>query len=98
MASLRLKNSDLNENLFSITLVESPNCMCGAEKESIKHYLLECPRYEELRNELFKKIDFVQSISEKELLDGDREFNSEKNKIIILDVQTFILKSKRLKS
>lgn len=44
IAQLRTSKASLNEPLYKIKRVEAPSCGCGAEKETVKHFLLECPR------------------------------------------------------
>lgn len=39
LARLWLKNSDLNANLYSINLSDTPKCACGANEETTNHYL-----------------------------------------------------------
>lgn len=53
---LRLNCSSLNSHLFVRNLVCSPNCTCG-KIETTAHFLLECPKYSVLRQELFSCID-----------------------------------------
>jgi hypothetical protein len=44
-ARLRLGCCALNDYLFFIHCAVSPICACKQGKETVKHYLLECPRY-----------------------------------------------------
>ena len=44
-ARLRLGCCALNDYLFFINCAVSPICACKQGKETVKHYLLECPRY-----------------------------------------------------
>jgi hypothetical protein len=36
--------------------MDSPTCKCGHGAETVKHFLLECPRYSESRKELRKEV------------------------------------------
>jgi hypothetical protein len=49
---LRLRCSNLNEDLYNVNLNETPLCKCGEALEDAEHFLIECPNYEELREEL----------------------------------------------
>ena len=40
----------LNGFLYKVWLTESPRCPCGSNVESVRHFILECPRYEEIRS------------------------------------------------
>ena len=45
-ARLRMKCSLLNDDLFSqIHVIESPQCPCGHQRETARHFLLECPLF-----------------------------------------------------
>ena len=98
LARLRLQNSNLNANLYSINLSETPACDCGNASETTEHYLLECPRYHEIRNDLFQEIDFIQYLSPMILLSGSSKLTRDQNTQVIQATQTFILKSKRFKT
>ena len=57
MAQLRMGYVRLNEFLCSVTVnvIESNTCQCG-EIETVMHYLLHCPRFEEEREVLRKRL------------------------------------------
>ena len=95
-ARLQLKNSDLKANLYNINLTESPLCDCGTE-ETTKHFLLECPNYNEHRNDLYEQLDFIQLLDQETLLNGNAGYSREQNIKIIQATQTYILKSRRFK-
>ncbi|EKG09173.1 hypothetical protein MPH_13829 [Macrophomina phaseolina MS6] len=52
IAQLRTSKASLNEPLYKIKRAEAPSCNCGAERETVKHFLLECPRWMDLRARL----------------------------------------------
>lgn len=52
IAQLRTSKANLNEPLHKTKLIQSPACKCAAERETIKHFLLKCPRWIDLRAEL----------------------------------------------
>jgi hypothetical protein len=92
---LRLNHSDLNEHLYRINLAEQPTCDCGAETESVKHYLLECPTYHEQRQELLNSLQDQPQIEVDTLLNGSPELSIISNVAIFKEVQNYILKTKR---
>ena len=53
---LRTGHCRLNEYLSQRNIVEDPSCECGHGIETVKHFLLQCKKYEEQRNELRKKV------------------------------------------
>ena len=68
---LRTGHCHLNEYLHRFNIIETPECECGAEKETVDHYLLNCELYDEEREELRKKVG-VQSMRSSQLL-GDEQ-------------------------
>ena len=46
----------LNEYLHPFDIIETPMCKCGAEKETVDHYLLNCELYDEERDALGRKV------------------------------------------
>lgn len=56
---LRSGHVPLNKHLFRIGKVESPAChKCGHAQESVIHFLLQCPAYDEPRNMLTQKLGY----------------------------------------
>ena len=49
---LRLRCSDLNEDLHAINLADSPICSCGQEIEDAEHFLKDCHLYNQHRQNL----------------------------------------------
>ena len=66
-ARLRMSCSSLNEHLFVRNLVDSPNCICG-NIESTTHFLFNCNRYTDLRNETVYTINYPVKIKTDVLL------------------------------
>ena len=94
---LRLNCSSLNSHLFVRNLVCSPNCTCG-KIETTAHFLLECPKYSVLRQELFSCIDNYNlniEISVNLLVFGSSHLTDLQNSNIFRLTQSYILKSKR---
>jgi hypothetical protein len=93
---LRIKHSDLNDHLFRINLADDPGCDCGAERETIHHYLLECPTHQAHRNALLNSLqDLNQHLNAETLLSGSAALSINSNTRIFLEVQMYILKTKR---
>ena len=92
---LRMNCSTLNSHLFFKNLVNSPNCSCGAI-ETTTHYLLYCPKYQIIRNELLESLaDIPLEITTNLLIFGSAELSEELNILIFKTTQMYIIKSKR---
>src|SRR5579864_8684015 len=49
IAQLRTGHCGLNGHLHRIGKIESSKCECGFSKETVEHFLLECPKYRKER-------------------------------------------------
>ena len=94
---LRTSCSSLNHHLFSKNIINDPYCQCGSV-ETIKHYLFECQRYSQLRQEMLNEISKYCTPSLDCLLFGDGHLNHSCNSDVFMAVQKFIFESKRFKS
>ena len=56
LTRIRVGRSDLNQQKFSIGLVDTPECLCHFKEESPKHYFLDCFLYTQERQNLFSLI------------------------------------------
>ena len=93
---LRTECISLNQHLHKRNLVGNPYCICG-EVESNTHYLLTCPRYTHMRDEMVTSISQITNltITTDVLLFGNDEVSDEVNTAIFKAVQKFIKTSKR---
>ena len=91
---LRTKCSSLNEHLFSRNIVDSSLCTCGSVEDT-KHYILECPLYSNLRQEMLTVISEFCLPSLNVILFGNPDLTTHSNTRIFDAVQSFILKTKR---
>ena len=91
---LRLGCSALNYDLHRRSLVESPLCQCGAI-ETVDHFLLRCPNYQHLRTQYLNNNNLPCPLTTSNLLNGNDRLTLEQNKHLIVEVQKFILTSKR---
>ena len=89
---LRMKCSSLKQHLYLCNLESDPYCTCG-KIESNFHYLLDCSKYNLLRQQYIHSINL--DINTTLLLFGDEKLSYEINCKIFLNVQKFIVKSKR---
>ena len=95
LCRLRCNNPDLNYNLYSKNLTESPACECGHEEETIEHYLLSCPLYDRARRDA-KLLLPPNSWSCRDLLHGSRlRYDDVTNKLICRTVQQYIIATNR---
>lgn len=91
---LRQNMSDLNNDLFLRHLSLDPTCDCGYQFETAKHYLLDCPNYNDIR------INSILDIKEEHrkvdvLLFGSSALTVKENEAIVLHVHNFIRLSNR---
>ena len=91
-ARLRMNCSSLNETLFNKNIVGSPNCSCG-QLESVRHYLLQCPRFDEIREITIGVLP--RPVSVNTLLFGNSSLSGIENNHIFEIVQNYIMLSKR---
>jgi len=57
LAQLRTGHCGLKYYLWRFKIADNPECnKCGYEKETVEHFLLECPAYRKERWELSKKV------------------------------------------
>ena len=89
---LRTFCSSLNHHLFSKNIINDPNCQCGSV-ETTKHYILECQRYSQLRQEMLNEISKYCTPSSDCLQFGDDHLNHSCNSDVFLAVQKFIFKA-----
>ena len=53
LIQFRTGHAPLNQHLHRIGCVESPDCPhCPGVEESVKHFVLDCPKYEDARREI----------------------------------------------
>ena len=106
LTKLRVKFSDLNEHKFRHNFdCLSPICDCGKANEDNEHFLLHCPLYDIIRQDLFGQLenilDFnVSDMNSKSLcnllLFGKPDLDVSVNKLIIEETLRFIENTKRL--
>ena len=56
VARLRTGHCHLNEYLHRFKIIETPECECGAERETVKHFLLNCELYDRERDVLRRRV------------------------------------------
>ena len=56
ISRLRTGHCHLNQYLHRFNIVETSECECGAEKEIVEHYLLNCELYDEERDALRRRV------------------------------------------
>ena len=60
---LRVGMSDLNAHRYPSQLSESPQCQCGSPNETVQHFVLNCPLYQNARIHLFRSISILIDIN-----------------------------------
>ena len=87
LSRLRTGHCHLNQYLHRFNIIETPECECGGEIETVEHYLLNCELYEEERDTL-RRIVGAQGMRPSILL-GDNQ--------IIQNTMDYIEKTGRFK-
>src|SRR5436190_12063345 len=87
ISQLRTGHCHLNQYLHRFNIIETSECECGAEKETVEHYLLNCELYDKERDALRRRVG-GQGMRPSILL-GDSQ--------IITDTVDYIEKSGRFK-
>lgn len=99
---LRLNSTRLNAHLFQIQKSSSPSCECGNPSENVTHFVLNCPRFDTQRSELYYQVTRIvpgflrltDSYKLKILLHGYNLNDNDGVKVAKL-FQTFLISTKR---
>jgi hypothetical protein len=94
LSRLRTKCSNLNHDLFSKSIVDSPLCSCG-KVENTYHFFFDCPNYDNQRLELFNSLPPNCDLTLHTLLNGDDTIEQTANKSIHDSVHKYINQTKR---
>ena len=91
---LRLEISDLKGDLVRRHLADNPACQCGHQCENSKHYLFDCPLFNDARSASIDKINNVNYTLDC-LLFGNQNLSIVENSEIFQHVSNYIILSKR---
>ena len=103
---MRLGLSHLKQQLNSFGIIDTPYCdHCTSRLEMTTHYLMNCPRYTDIRDDMLRQIwgivERYGMVNEnnlrylnKLLLEGDNRLTENENIDVFKIVETFIEKSK----
>ena len=91
---LRMDCSSLNHHLFSKNIIDSPLCICGIP-ETTKHYLFDCNRYSNLRQEMMQSISQLCEPTLNALLYGVTDLSDETIRQLFIIIQEYILRTIR---
>ena len=100
-ATMRMGCSKLHEHLFSnIHVIESPNCVCGIEEESVEHYFFRCPLHIRSRINMIVSILqhtnlLVDDMNSDLLLYGSEHLSMDVNITIFKKVHIYIEETER---
>ena len=96
-ARLRMKCSKLNDDLFShIHVVEAPTCSCGFRRETAKHFLLDCPLYNNDRAVMLSDLNEIGfKATTKNVLFGNTSYSNDLNCQAVDIIQTYFRATKR---
>ena len=106
LTKLRVKFSPLNEHKFRHNFESlSPICACNSGIEDNEHFLLHCPIYDQIRNDLLDQLSRIPGLELGNLssgalcellLFGNPRFNDIANKLILEETISFILSTRRV--
>ena len=91
-ARLRMQCSSLIADLYRKNIMPSPSCSCGG-LESAYHFFYVCPQLTAVHERYLG--DALRNHTTYWLLCGKPEFTNDENVSLFLQVQDFIIKSKR---
>ena len=92
---LRLGISDLKSDMFDRHISDNKNCECGYDEETVKHFLLDCPMYNDIRANTINTISNIDSLDVYTLTHGSRNITYLENKQMFQKVDDYILQTKR---
>ena len=98
LTQLRCSASFLNYDLYRAHILTDPSCQCGADVEDAKHFLLECPRYVNIRTTLLHNLNWLSdevNISVELLTCGNSDLSDINNEKIFKCVFEYIKGSNR---
>ena len=104
LTKLRLKFSVLNEHKFRHNFDSlTPFCACGNDMEDNEHFLLRCPQFDVMRQDLFGRLSEIPGLNidldDKPLCDlllfGDSKKSVIISRIILEATISFIKNTKR---
>ena len=97
-AQLRIEYSNLNDHLYKLHVINSPNCTHCNEKETTLHYFFPCPLYHKERCKMLSKIRIKIKLCLHILLYGSEKLTLCENEFLFSAVLTFISDSERFVS
>ena len=98
VTQLRTGYVTLRDHLYKLGLVDTKSCECG-DPETVQHYLLACPIYEDQREILQQRLFAAVGVPYLDLelmlkMKPDDEFKTDRT-YILSEVENFITNSKR---
>ena len=95
-SQLRMHCSNLNSHLYSLHVLDQPNCVCGFRDEDVKHYFIFCPLYNHLRGPLIEFFEVNNiAMNVQHILYGIDDTELEINIELFDIIHNFIDQSKR---
>ena len=87
---LRVRNANLNGNLYAKGMAESPECICGEREETTEHYLLHCPLFHRERCKMLAKLPQGQIVTSELLTHGNKDLSNKTNSKIVEAVHEYL--------
>ena len=93
---MRLRRSNLKEELYEVGLAESPTCACGHNIEDAEHFFQDCILYRNERTHIHTTLGIdLRRYQTEDLLEGEINGTNEDNLWLFHAVQEYIKLTKR---
>jgi ribonuclease HI len=95
MARLRLGHAGLKQHLFRFNMADDDECECR-QVETIDHFLLECPIYTNIRNQMKTELMKLGVLINIKNILGGGHYNTNTQREIVVVVGNYLLQSGRI--
>ena len=92
---MRNNCSNLNHDLYSNHLVQSPFCNCADVSEDAELFFFKCTNFTRERIALFHATRSFHPLNLNKVLFGDEHLSVQDNKILFKGIQTYIKSTRR---
>ena len=87
---MRLRRSDLKEELHKVGLADTPMCACNTDLEDAELYILHCRLHQHARDSLIDSLNTnIFDLEVKDLLFGYMDLSVKGNKLLYETVQYY---------
>ena len=97
LARMRIGHGETCDHLFRFNLSDRERCECGSA-DSVKHFLLHCPRYESARTEAYLRLTNLDVPMTLQNILGGGEFVEDEQRKIIEIVRRFLQDTRKFQN